>query len=206
MSQLPLGMTYDPNPYTESMPLAETQRILREQHNLINAGDSAFPWQLLSHSSAQAFYNIGSTGRFVHPLYGVIRATYVKIANPDESLISAGNPVGWAPALDGFQWEVTDDYSRSSPVDLCGIRAGYALAADMTHEWVITQGINIQSVDYHGTEPVVGTILSWDSSGQVKEAGGADNPLGTLVSVTGLMTLDATHYEIQPGCIRINCK
>src|SRR3546814_7546433 len=84
-------------PYTtlfrSDVPNVDQQRILREQHNLAQAGDSTFHWGVLTEVSATPLYNLGSIGRFYHDEFGISIARYCKFTSFEKTIAKA-TPVG----------------------------------------------------------------------------------------------------------------
>ena len=75
------------NPYRTDVPNVDQQRIMREQHNLAQAGDSTFHWGVLTEISAEPLYNLGSVGRFYHDEFGISIARYVKFTKMFDFII-----------------------------------------------------------------------------------------------------------------------
>lgn len=82
--------TIEANPYRPDIPndlsqtdpslydyLREQAELIREQHNLTQAGDSTFPWEMAAKSGDKA-YTLGSLTRFIHDVCGLIQARYVQ--------------------------------------------------------------------------------------------------------------------------------
>src|SRR3546814_2082768 len=68
---IPPAPQIEVNPFRADVPNVDQQRILREQHNLAQAGDSTFHWGVLTEVSATPLYNLGSIGRFYHDEFGI---------------------------------------------------------------------------------------------------------------------------------------
>src|SRR3546814_3839407 len=73
---IPPAPQIEVNPFRADVPNVDQQRILREQHNLAQAGDSTFHWGVLTEVSATPLYNLGSIGRFYHDEFGISIARY----------------------------------------------------------------------------------------------------------------------------------
>lgn len=212
-SQLPKSKGYDPNPFrpdllpllAQSDPelfpfLKDLIQILRETHNVNMAGDTTYPWELMTELTDKPLHSPGSIGTFLHPLYGILRARYVKFTQMAAQW--QGSPYGWAAAPAGFKWEATNDLSFSAVGRVCGLGASYLLPSSGQYGWVIFDGVNVQSVRYANAAIVTaGQRLQWASSGNV---GPGTDWLGTCVSVAGLAPIDATHWDLAPGSVQVS--
>ena len=212
-TQLPVGVDYEENPYPKVVPAATADLIpdlftflqsltdrTREQHTLMVSGDSPVPWQRMNGIDKSAMHTLGSLGRFTHPIYGLIRARYVQFYQPLSS-IWTGVPLGYANTTTGFVWKVTSDISKSAVNRVAGIQAGYTVPADGQFGWVIEDGVNTQSVIFTGgSAPTVGMKLAWVSPTYVQSA---TTGFATVADVSGIVVVDATHWELPPGSIQI---
>lgn len=140
---LPESITgISPDLYDFLRELAET---LREQHNLTQAGDTTFSWEVLTQVDLKRRYNVGSLGRFYHPTYGVIHARYCRISGM-RNTEWLGAPVGIRTDGDPLKWAVTNDFTKSTPDLVVGLGGWYVLPPDDSYGWVIVNGVNIQAV------------------------------------------------------------
>lgn len=219
-SQLPVGFEYESNPYSPALPdnigemstglfeyLRTQTETLRAQHNLIQAGDSTFAWQLLNDFSFTAFYHPGVIGRFIHPDYGLIRARYCQFQSPVSGIWS-GSPVGFVAGADGLKWKVTADFTLSNLNLLVGQQAGYSIPTSGQFGWVLIDGINTQSLVYYGVSaPAIGTRLVWTDTGKVQDESltiSTGDVLGTLVDSTGVSLANPGVWDIPPASVRIH--
>jgi hypothetical protein len=144
--------------------IEENQETLRQQHNLIQAGDTTFPYQLTIASSAIQHYRLGSVGRFYHETYGIIQARYVQF----KDMVDVGTPhcpVGLFRTATGLDWVVTNDYSKSSGDLVVGIACPWTLAANNDFGWVIVDGPNLQQIRNLSTTQSLGEALVWADDG-----------------------------------------
>ena len=205
-SQLKIGPSYESNPYQPTAPngpdtfdfLNDLTVNLRAQHNKIQAGDSSTPWQMLNELTQKPLNTPGSQGKFVHPVYGIIAATYVEFKNPVAG-IWTGVPVGFlAPSTLGFAWEVTTDLAKSAATRLVGLQAAFSIPQDGDYGWAITEGVNTQSVNYQGDKPELNQSLGWAQTGFAGQGTG----LGILTTIEGLAQVHG-FWEIPPAAIHI---
>lgn len=173
------------NPYRPTIPesivdtmgteaydyLKENQEITREQHNLTQAGDSTFPYQLMIKPHDVAQYRLGAVSRFYHEDYGIIHARYVKFSQMAQSPFVAA-PVGLVQKKKGqvLTWEVTNDLSKSSAQLAVGVLACYTLPTEGQFGWVIVDGPNLQQIGNESPEVRLGQTLAWSSTGRVSSS------------------------------------
>jgi hypothetical protein len=205
-SQLSVINSYESNPYptnsTQDMDMASLLLTLREQHNLSQAGDSTFPWELLTQNTDDRLYTPGSCGRFVHDTYGMIGAVYVQYHKPQVGVWS-GAPIGFAKTNRPFSWMATNDIGISRRADVIGLQAGYTTPTTGQYGWVITRGINIQSIECVGqTKPQVHDSVYWFANGTITNAT-VGKQIGTVVSTIGMIEISPTQWEIPPCNIRL---
>jgi hypothetical protein len=146
--------------------LQENQETLREQHNLTQAGDTTFPYQLTLASHSIQHYKLGSVGRFYHPDYGVLQARYVQFSG----MIVVDTPhcpVGLFKNADALDWIVTNDYEKSNPDLVVGISAPWILPVNADYGWVIVDGPILQQVSNESIDFAIGEPLVWSASGKV---------------------------------------
>jgi hypothetical protein len=125
--------------------LGPQQEMLRKQHNLTQAGDTTFPWDLIQDTTTDQAYNLGSEGTFFTP-YGICRAVYVQFSGLNSTLSYGTMPYGRLKNTSLVDWKVTNDVSQSD-VDWC---VGIAMLADLPTEgsygWLVTSGPNISQL------------------------------------------------------------
>jgi hypothetical protein len=161
------------NPYASRLPstteetseyLHEQQRILREQHNITQAGDTTFDYGLLFQLYAREEFNLGSLGRFKHDQFGIIHARFCKLSGFIEST-AQGKPVGWLQSRTSVDWVVTNDFSKSNSDLLAGICFFYDLPSDDMYGWVAVNGPNIGIIRLTDDEiPQIDDPLGWTES------------------------------------------
>jgi hypothetical protein len=143
--------------------LLEQTRLMRELHNKAQAGDTTFPWEVLTFTSETREYTLGSLGRFNHPDYGLILARYCKFMSMNDAIYE-GSPVGFTNRQTAKSWEVTNQLFASSE-DLCvGLCAAYEKPKSGSFGWVIVSGVNLQTA-YADAEVKDGDTLGWNASG-----------------------------------------
>jgi hypothetical protein len=178
------------NPYRPTIPteiwnqneilgrfLREQTEILRQQHNKTQAGDSTFPWELLTRNSDLKQYNLGSLGRFFHPLYGVIHARYVKFSTWVDTPAPT-TPVGLLAGAESQDWVVTNDFSLSRSDLVLGVVFVQNVPALGTFGWVVTEGANPLAVQALGIPARVNEPYTWAGDGFL-QAGGVGTVVGT---------------------------
>lgn len=159
------------NPFRAAVPNDDLQRILREQHNFTQAGDSTFHWGVLTEISNEALYTLGSVGRFYHDDLGIIVARYCRFVdfNPTDG---RAIPVGLRSS--GLRpWTVTNQYNLSAPNQCLGIALPYndEVHIGEWYGWVITQGhVPVElNVEYTNLGFEFGTEYGWSGTGTVKQ-------------------------------------
>lgn len=177
--------------------MREQAEILREQHNLTQAGDSTFSWEILTTVDLSPRYNLGVVGRFYHPTYGIIHARYCRFASMLESAW-LGGPLGLLKNRPGFT--VTNDFSKSHPDFVIGVGGFYVAPPPESLGWVIIFGANIQSIPLAG-EAAKFSLLSWTGFQQV---GPSDSR--KFVGLTGGAELDGETWAIPPGAALIELR
>lgn len=144
------------NPYRSTYPQAdvpvaasdpiqehhdEQQRVIREQHNTTQAGDTTFDYGLLLKAEPSKSYTLGSLGKFYHDDYGMIHARYVQFKGMAETAFQ-GAPVGRLKAASTVDWEVTNDIDLSGDDLVVGITFVKDAPADGWFGWAVTHGAN----------------------------------------------------------------
>lgn len=164
------------NPFPAQLPtqadsqqemLSEQQRVIREQHNKAQAGDTTFDFGLLLKSESTKQYTLGSLGRFFHPAYGLIIARYVQFKDMIESA-SQGQPVGRPKTAKTVDWVVTNQILKSSADLVMGICFVAETPADGRYGWVVTQGVNPTMIGTNqGLVGKQNDEYSWDDIGSL---------------------------------------
>lgn len=164
------------NPYPARLPdgqveqqemLSEQQRIIREQHNKTQAGDTTFDYGLLLKNYPNQEFTLGSLGRFYHEDYGIILARYCQFHGMVESTYQ-GVPVGRLTGSSRVDWVVTNDFGASDRDMVMGISCLAAVPDDDTYGWVVTHGCN--PVPMHNDSTAVAlqnAPYSWSATGKV---------------------------------------
>lgn len=166
------------NPFRADVPNVDQQRILREQHNKAQAGDSTFHWGVLTEISATPLYNLGSVGRFYHDQYGIAHAVYVRFNNM-ERVDAAAFPVGFdLKTLE--PWTVTNQLGRSSRDFAAGVACIYnesIYTPGTWFGWIIIEGfvpaeLKCELVD---SQLLLGTEYGWSATGEVSATTDGDS-------------------------------
>lgn len=203
--QLPAGIPFESNPYPAQIPTALQQPLgingylffrtlvetIREQQSVILSGGSTFSWTLLTQTTSDQQFTPGSSGRFLHPLYGMIAARYCQLVNPGSGL-NPGGPVDAVLSGGIFNWTASQEGNYTRTLGLLGGYNGYNNA---DFGWVIEHGINIQAIKYTGTAPGVGSRLTRDYAtlDALKVAGATDQWVATsIAAASGGMINPAT--------------
>lgn len=215
-SRFPYTDPYESNPYPALVPdkirgldptlfdfLSELTRNLREQHNLIQVGDTTLPWQLLTKTSAQQQFNLGCRARFLHHTHGLISARYVQF-NQWQAGLWSGAPVGYLRSRTTFLWEVTNKWNLVGVNNLAGLGAHYAEPSNGDFGWVIVDGVNIQSVTLRTAAPIQGSLLSWIRTEELGLAVPDYSKLGVIMNLTGMEPLVDGRWDLAPGSVRVD--
>lgn len=171
------------NPYSAQIPdspqdAKEQQRVLRDQHNRTQAGDSSFDAGLLLKYTPNQLYTLGSLGRFYHESYGIIMARYVRFVSMLDSDYQ-GAPCGRLKRnSDTVDWNVTNDYTKSGP----GLVEGVCFVADVPPDgsfgWLVTHGANPADMGPEDAQvPQQDQTYYWTKSGYVGLTG-TGRPVG----------------------------
>lgn len=163
------------NPYSQAVPThvadddpesfdfqREQAETLREQHNLTQAGDTTFPWELMFKVSPTREYNLGSITRFFHPVYGILLARYVQFS--DRWLGNKQIPVGHDTKY--TDWIVTDDPTKSHWTRLVGVSLPFETDVGGKFGWALVQGRGLIEFFIEGPdEPAIYRQFTWGSAG-----------------------------------------
>lgn len=173
----------------------ENQEIIRQQHNLSQAGDTTFPWQMLTECHTEKFVNLGAIGRFYHEAYGVIRARYVKFDQMNQTL-NINAPVGLMNSHPTLDWVVTNRLNYSNPFLVVGVIPAYAMPKDGQYGWAVIEGVIPAEVFISGqTNQIIGQPFVWGESGFVTQEG-AGRIIGRRVG-------NQSTSRLAPGCLKI---
>lgn len=153
--------------------LQEQQRVLREQHNKTQAGDTTFDYGLLLRTYPNQEFTLGSLGRFFHDDYGLIQARFCQfrycVNHPYQ-----GQPVGRIKDGDELvDWVVTNDFDRSDPDLIAGVMFVGETPPDDYYGWVVVSGANPAAIRMETSDtPRQNSAFTWTSTGNV----GLDSP------------------------------
>lgn len=169
----------EPNPYAPiihntavaDMPpalagvLGPQQEMIRKQHNITQAGDTTFPFDLILDTTPTQEYNLGAEGTFFTD-WGIIRAIYVQFASVKQDMTWGSMPYGRLKNTSLVDWKVTNDLTKSN-ADWC---VGFAMLAKPAVEgefgWVVTSGPNIFTLPCKTPGlPVIDDTYVWNASG-----------------------------------------
>lgn len=158
------------NPYPASFIAVdpdEQQRIIREQHNSTQAGDSTFDFGLLLRPTPDQLYTLGSLGKFYHDDYGMIHARYVRIDSWVE-VDAQGCPVGRLAESPEVDWLVTNDFSKSSPDLAMGFTFFGTTPKAGEYGWMVVDGANPAMVlPSTAILPAPDTPYTWTGTGTI---------------------------------------
>lgn len=147
--------------------IAEQQRVIRDQHNRTQAGDSTFDYGLLLKGTPDRLYTLGSLGRFYHDDYGIILARYVQFQGCVQT-IAQGAPVGYLSTSRTIDWIVTNDITKSSAEQAMGVMCLAEIPEDGTYGWVVTEGaVPVIMGQDSGLIPAPETPYAWSQTGHV---------------------------------------
>ena len=186
------------NPFRADVPNVDQQRILREQHNLTQAGDSTFHWGVLTEVYATAVYTLGSLGKFFHDDLGMIHARFVKFSK-FVPCAAKGFPVGF-DLKSGAKWTVTNQLDRSSIDWIVGVALPYnemAFAGDC-FGWVVVDGfVPVELEVEPGVDQFLfGTEYGWAATGKVQVNQSGDS-LGTRRTISKLLNLKPGEFWVE---------
>lgn len=177
------GLIPEHNPYRPNIPeealqlgdpfydyLRENQEILREQHNLIQAGDTTFPFQLLYDTQPKPLYRLGAISRFYSDNYGITLARYVQFVHMTDTPF-AGAPVGFIKADEKLTWRVTNRFELSDPHLVMGFIGALETPKEDYYGWVIMEGTSFQQIENESESAEFGETFVWSGTGKVKNEG-----------------------------------
>lgn len=145
----------DPNLYDY---LREQAEILREQHDLTQAGGTTFPWELMFQTSEEPQFQLGALSRFYHQDYGILLGRYVQFS--DRWSNGTQGPVG--RDLKYGDWVVTNQLDKSHNTQLLGVSVAYAEELANLYGWVMVYGRGLTSLRIEADErPVDFQGFTW---------------------------------------------
>lgn len=167
------------NPYRPEVPVEyreisgvfydftkEQVETLRQQHMLIQAGDSTFGWEVLTKLNKERFYTLGAIGRFYHDDYGIVLARYVRFVDMVQTPW-IGAPVGRLNTSTKVLWEVTNNFEKSGRDLVAGVLGSFTIPANGEYGWIIIGGPNIQSLSIADIgPPATESELVWTATGE----------------------------------------
>lgn len=159
--------------------LGETVESQYEQHNLGQAGDTTYSWELLTKVDLTRRFTLGSLGRFYHPTFGIIQARYCQFVDM-RATQWLGAPVGLKKSA-GLTWQVTNDRALSHSTLVIGVGGQYVAPPNESFGWVITNGPNIQSLPVDADWPEF-TRLGW-AGNDLASADDVDSTFGSLLVI-----------------------
>lgn len=212
---IPLGVpkfttkNVERNPYAAHVPdtaeevvehQAEQQKILRDQHNKTQAGDTTFDWGLLLKPYPTKEYTLGSLGRFYHPDFGMILARFCQMTDFVESSFQ-GQPVGRRRTTRNttVDWLVTNDYDKSGSDLAMGLVFFATKPDDLTYGWVVVNGANPTVIQQLGVDkPAQAQGYGWAESNRLSpDASGptllrvwGNSPLGRIEAGFGFIEVE----------------
>lgn len=145
----------------------ENQEILRQQHEMTQAGDTTLPYDLMMQAHSTQKFNLGALTRFYHETHGIIWARYVMF---DKMAVSpfAQAPCGLLKVAEKLRWVVTNDLSKSDSSLVVGVSAAYVTPESKSFGWVITNGPNLQMMGTDDANPgKQGEAYAWAGVGKV---------------------------------------
>jgi hypothetical protein len=170
---------------------------LRQQHDLIQAGDTTFPWQILTQnqSPGNKLFNLGSIGRFYHEEFGIILARYVQYKNLSIG-VKLASPMGALKDINSTPWQVTDRLDLSSNEMPIGFLASYDIPVENGYGWVIVNGFMLVSAPSSDLVALNhGTPFMWESTGKISSTAGG--------RILGRLQGDHKIATIRPGEFRV---
>lgn len=167
----PAAPEIEVNPYRAAEPNTDLQQILREQHNVTQAGDSTFHWGVLTDIYNEPLYNLGSLGKFYHDDLGIIHARYCRFV--DFNLTDAkATPVGLKKP-GNLPWTVTNQLSLSHADAVIGIALPYDNKVNIGtwYGWVVTEGFLPAEVPVtiSNKKFLFGTEYGWSANGNIAQ-------------------------------------
>lgn len=184
--------TIDPNPYRPDIPpevaddspnlydyLREQSETLRDQHNLIQAGDTTFPWELTAQSTESKLYTLGAETRFFHETYGLIRAKFVEYDSEhwlDEPFLGVGHH-----KKRDRSYVVSNMAEYTESELLVGLNLPYTANLAGSWGWAQTHGRGLQSILVEADSLRIGLQFGWDFANKRATAESGVKNLGMVL-------------------------
>lgn len=200
----------DDNPFRPEAPLAIAQidpeldshltdlsRTLRTAYSEQIAGSAAMSIPSLTALAKTPQFKLGAIGVFHHETYGVIRGRYCQFGLMS-SVAPIGSPVGLQT---GKHNTVTNVPSSSNRRAAIGFAAAGVKPLAGQFGWVITDGVNLASVDIASSpRPDNGQQLAWSAIGKLNEAA-SDFYIAHVAGT--LSRKDAVTWTAAPGTLKV---
>ena len=148
-SRSPETIPYEWNPFRPDVPirlvdqdpelydyLRDQAELIRDQHNKTQAGDTTFPWQMLTTAGDRQVHTLGSVSRFEHPDYGLMLGRYVQFSDNWERV---DNPVVGHDKTRN-DWVGTNIEAKTDLFRVIGFASPYLLAIEELYGWCLTHG------------------------------------------------------------------
>lgn len=194
------------NPYRPDIPpqiaddsvtyeyMREQAELLRTQHDLIQAGDTTFLWEIAVRKADSAAFTLGSLGRFKHADYGLIQARFVKFS---ENWGLAVRPfVG--QQIDADEWVVTNDPAETSQNRVRGVSMCFENNLAGYWGWIQTQGPGTFDLQmYSDRKPEDFERFTWSQTDTRVASLDSGHAVGYVISaadVSELVKDDLTSY------------
>lgn len=146
--------------------LEDQTRTLREQHVKMIHGQTTMDFSSLFALYDGLQFDLGTQGRFNHPLYGLIIARFVQFSVMHAT--QEGGPVGFSPNTSLLDWSVTNDFEQSAAFNAVGVIATGESITEGRYGWVIVQGANIQPLPLKSGETAEqGNEIAWSGTLEV---------------------------------------
>lgn len=178
---------------------AEQQRIIRQQHNITQGGDTTFDYGLLLKAYPNEEFTLGSLGRFFHDDFGIILARFVQFKDWVDHPIQ-GQPVGRMKFNNskGVNWVVTNDFTKSSADLAFGFCFLAQTPADDTYGWAVVSGPNPAQIKNLGSQvPDQNAPYVWAETGAI-QLGGRGRIIGRKWGTSTRAGLPAGSLFIHP--------
>ena len=138
--------------------LREQAELIREQHNNAQAGDSTFPWQLVTSTGAQQAHTLGSMSRFIHPDYGLMAGRYVRFS---KHWLPVSHPFVGHDETQG-DW-VASNAGKADSFRVIGLSGAFVKDPSESYGWVLTQGRAPFGIELNSeSRPGLMQSFTWD--------------------------------------------
>jgi hypothetical protein len=170
--------------------MREQAEILREQHDIAQAGGTTFPWELMTRLSATQQFQLGAMSRFYHERHGILLARYVRFSPRWGGGMHV--PVGHDSLHP--DWVVTDRLNNSHWSRLVGVSTNYESDVGGLYGWVLVQGRAPVALQVAGLSPVSMEPLTWVADGVAGY--GAGKSIGFVLKSSSVRPSQTTDYEL----------